>query len=209
VLLASIIKTVSYCLVTDRRLVLSYNSGCPPVLLSSQDRGHFTAPSYFSNCRLKILYFFTTEAEVKLAATASRPVYLDFGYPYGDYYQICLSVQRLRVSCYGSPSSTRDWVRNLLIQFFLYVDSTVVLGLKSAELVTIFYCLITDSPDFQGLRICIPEEQSGPLIPQGTGSLFRNEVEVEFTLRLTVSHSVWLGIEHPCGPVIPPGTGFF
>jgi hypothetical protein len=31
------------------------------------------------------------------------------------------------------------------------------------------------------------------------GGILTREVEVEVTLRLTVSHSVSLGVEHPCG----------
>jgi hypothetical protein len=69
--------------------------------------------------------------------------------------------------------------------------------------------LRVSQPGRSSFCICFPQEQGSPVIPSGIG-LIALQVEVEVTLRLTVSQSVCLGIEHPCGTcdqiLLPVGT---
>jgi hypothetical protein len=52
---------------------------------------------------------------------------------------------QLRVPWCRAPALTRRWVCNLLLQLLLVLARAVTLGSKSAELTTIYYCIIWDS----------------------------------------------------------------
>jgi hypothetical protein len=117
------------------------------------------------------------------------------------------------------PSLTRERVCNLLL--LLGLTNAVPLGPES--LGTQYHILLSQffrfpQPGGRGSRIYIPRGHGGSVIPPGTGFPFRRLLrlaglriltrlhtgwEVEVTLRLTdsqsVSQSVCLGIEYPCG----------
>jgi hypothetical protein len=70
-------------------------------------------------------------------------------------------------------SLTRERVCRL--QLLLVLARAVILGPSPAGLVTIFHCLIIETPQPKGPgpRIYIPQEQVCPDIPPGTGFSFR------------------------------------
>jgi hypothetical protein len=87
----------------------------------------------------------------------------------------CLfSVWQLRLSWCGTPSLTRGWVCNLLIQLFLCLARAVTLGSKSRRTHDHFYCLILDSPNMEGqVPVFIyPRNRVAQLYPRALGSLF-------------------------------------
>jgi hypothetical protein len=75
-------------------------------------------------------------------------------------------------SPYATSSLKRGWVCRL--QLLLVLASAVILGSESAGLMTIFARL----PQLggPGIRIYIPREQGGPVIPTGTGFPFRRHL---------------------------------
>jgi hypothetical protein len=82
-------------------------------------------------------------------------------------------VWRLWVSWCGAPPLTREWVCNLLVQLLLGLAEQSLLGQSSAELATIFYCLIWDSPNLEGqVPVFIsPRNGAAQLYPWSVGSL--------------------------------------
>jgi hypothetical protein len=82
-----------------------------------------------------------------------------------------VAVWNLRACICGAPSLTKGWVCNLL---------------RTRNHILLSHLRLFQ-PGGPGSRIYIPQEQGGPV-----------EVEVEITLRQSVSQSVCLGIEHPC-----------
>jgi hypothetical protein len=102
-----------------------------------------------------------------------RPVCLGVGLPSGAYEQILFSVWQLRVSWYGAPSLMRGWVCNLLVQLRLGHARAVTLCPSSAELMTIFCCMIWDFPNLEG-QVPVFISQLYPVIPPSTGFHFRS-----------------------------------
>jgi hypothetical protein len=78
-------------------------------------------------------------------------------------------------SCCEAPSLTRGWVCNLLVQLLLGLARAITLGSKSRR--TDGHILVSHlrlpRPGRPGLRIYIPQEQGGPVIPPDTGFPFR------------------------------------
>jgi hypothetical protein len=81
---------------------------------------------------------------------------------------------QLQVSCCGAASLTRGRFCNLQYNCFWALSEQSLSGQSPADLTTIFYSLIWDSPQPGGPfpRIYIPQEQGGAVIPPRTGSLF-------------------------------------
>jgi hypothetical protein len=72
-----------------------------------------------------------------------------------------------------SALSDKRRVCNLLYNCFRALPEQSLLGQSPTELTAIFYCLVWDSqPGRSGPRIYIPQEQSGPVVPPGTGFPF-------------------------------------
>jgi hypothetical protein len=117
------------------------------------------------------------EVEVNLRPTVSRPVCSDVRRPSGTcdqfFFLLEISFRQLRLCYFVAPSLTRGRVRNLLYNCFWALPEQSLLGQSPAELTTIFYSLIWDSPNLEpGSRIYIPQEHGGPVIPSGTGFPF-------------------------------------
>jgi hypothetical protein len=78
------------------------------------------------------------------------------------------------IPCCEAPSLTRGWVCNLPVQLLLALPEQLFSGPNPAELITIFYCLIWDSPNLEGqVPVFIsPRNRVAQLYPQAMGSLF-------------------------------------
>jgi hypothetical protein len=120
------------------------------------------------------MLMYILQVEVHLRPTVSRPVCLGVGLPYGAHDQIFFSVWRLRVSWCEAPSLTRGRVCNLLYNCFWALSEQSLVGRSPAELTTIFYCLIWDSPNLVGqIPVFIsPRNRMPQLYPRALGSLF-------------------------------------
>jgi hypothetical protein len=96
----------------------------------------------------------STEVEVNLRPTVSRPVFLGVRRPSGTcdqfFFLLEISFRQLRVFYFVAPFLTRGRVCNLLQNCFWALPEQSLLGRSPAELTTIFYCLIWDSPNLWG-----------------------------------------------------------
>jgi hypothetical protein len=117
------------------------------------------------NCFL--LYSLLVEVETILWPTVSRPVCLGVGHPSGAHDQIFITVGHLRFSC-GCPPWREDG--SVICSY----NSLSFSGPSPAELVTISYCFIWDSPNLQGqvLVFMSPRNRVVQLYPRTLGSLF-------------------------------------
>jgi hypothetical protein len=110
------------------------------------------------------------KVKVMLRRTTSRLVWFGVKHPTGVYNQNFITVRHLRVCWCGAVSLTRERVCRL--QFLLVLASAVILGSESRGTHDhILLPQIRDSPNLEGQVPCIyiPQEQSGPVIPSGTG----------------------------------------
>jgi hypothetical protein len=121
-------------------------------------------------CRLPL------EVEVNLRPTVSRPVCLGVRCPSGTcdqfFFLLEISFRQLRVCYFVAPSLTRGRVCTLLLNCFGDSPEQSLLGRSPAELTTIFYCLIWDSPTLEGqVPVFIsPRNRVAQLYPRALGS---------------------------------------
>jgi hypothetical protein len=118
------------------------------------------------------------EVEVNLRPTVSRPVCLGVRRASGTCNQFFFLLEiffgQLRVCYFVVPSLTRRRACNLLYNCFWALPKQSLLGRSIAELKTIFYCLIWDSPNLEGqVPVFIsPRNRVAQLYPRALGSLF-------------------------------------
>jgi hypothetical protein len=144
------------------------------VLGLTQPRREVTSRKYFwgvergRGVRLTTSPPSVSQDQVMLLPTVSRPVRLGVRPSSVTHDQIFITVGNLRPSCCVAPSLTRGRFCNLLVQF------AVTLGPKSRRTHNriLLSHLRLSQPGGSGPRICIPQEQGGPVIPSGTGFPF-------------------------------------
>jgi hypothetical protein len=90
------------------------------------------------------------------------------------FFLLEIFFRQLRVCYFVAPSLTRGRVCNLLYNCFWALPEQPLLGRSRSELTAIFYCLIWDSPNFEGqVPIFIsPRNRVAQLYPRALGSLF-------------------------------------
>jgi hypothetical protein len=127
--------------------------------------------------RLHTVYWLT-EVEVNLRPTVSRSVCLGVRRPSGTcdrfFFLLKFSFKHLRVCYFVAPSLTRGRVCNLLYNCFWALPEQSLSGLSPAELTTIFYCLIWESPNLEDqVPVFIsPRNRVAQLYPRALGSLY-------------------------------------
>jgi hypothetical protein len=134
------------------------------------------------------LYFWDSLNQVCVEADV-RPVCLGVRHLSGTcdlfFFLLEISFIQLRVCYFIAPSLTRERVCNLLYNCFWALPEQSLLGRSPVELTAIFYShLRLPQPGGPGPRIYILQEQSGPVIPPGTGFPFCR------LLRLAGQHGV-------------------
>jgi hypothetical protein len=116
--------------------------------------------------------------QVNLRPIIGRPVCLGVRRPSGTFDQFFFLLEipfrQLRVCYFVAPSLTRGRVCNLLYNCFWALSEQSLLGPSPAELTTIFYCLIWDSPNLEGqVPVFIsPRNRVAQLYPRALGSLY-------------------------------------
>jgi hypothetical protein len=119
------------------------------------------------------------KVKVNLRPTVSRPVCLGVRRLSGTcdkfFFLLEISFRQLCVCYFVAPSLTRGLVCNLLYNCFWALPEQSLLGRSPAELTTIFYCLIWDSPNLEGqVSVFIsPRNKEAQLYPPGTGLRIR------------------------------------
>jgi hypothetical protein len=109
--------------------------------------------------------------------TDSQPVCLGIRHPSGTrdqfFFLLEISFRQLRLWYLVAPSLTRGRVCNLLYNCFWALPEQSLLGRSPAELTTIFYCLIWDSPNLEGqVPVFISSRNKvAQLYPRALGSL--------------------------------------
>jgi hypothetical protein len=90
------------------------------------------------------------------------------------FFLLEISFRQLRLCYFVAPSLTRGRVCTLLLQLLLGLARAVTLGSKSRR--THDHILLShlrlSQPGGPGSRICIPQEQGGPVIPPDGGFPF-------------------------------------
>jgi hypothetical protein len=105
-------------------------------------------------------------------------VCLGVGHPSGTCDQFLFLLEsffrQMRVCYFVAPSLTRGRVRNLLYNCLWALPELSLLGRSPAELMTIFYCLISESNNVEGqVPVFIsPRNNVSQLYPRALGSLF-------------------------------------
>jgi hypothetical protein len=118
------------------------------------------------------------EVEVNLRPTVSLPICLGVRRPPGTrdrfFFLLEISFRQLRLCYFVASSLTRGRVGNLLYNCFWAFPEQSLLGRSPAELTTIFYCLIWDSPNLESqVPVFIsPRNRVAQLYPRTLGSLF-------------------------------------
>jgi hypothetical protein len=117
--------------------------------------------------------------KLKLISTDSQSASLSWCQaPIWDPWPIIFSawnfLRQLRLWYFVAPSLTRGQVCNLLYNCFWALPEQSLLGPSPAELMTLFYCLIWDSPNLDGqVPVFIsPRNRVAQLYPWALGSLF-------------------------------------
>jgi hypothetical protein len=126
------------------------------------------------NVKFEDLQWYIVEVEVNLRPTVSQPVCVGVRCPSGTFDQFFFLLEipfrHLRACYFVTPSLTRGWVCNLLVQLLLGLARAVTLGSKSRR--THDHILLSHlrlpQPGGPGPCIYIPQEQGGPVIPPGT-----------------------------------------
>jgi hypothetical protein len=110
--------------------------------------------------------------------TDSRSVCLGVRHPSGTgdqfFFLLEISFRQLWVCYFVAPSLTRGRVCNLLYNCLWALPEQSLMGRSPAELTTIIYCLIWDSPNLEGqVPVLIsPRNRVAQLYPWALGSLF-------------------------------------
>jgi hypothetical protein len=124
-------------------------------------------------------YSYVVEVEVNLQPTViSRLVCLGVRRPSGTFNQFFflfeIPFRHLHVCYFVASSLTRGRVCNLLYNCFWALPEQSLLGRSPAELTTIFYCFIWDSPNLEGqVPVFIsPRNRVAQLYPWALGSLY-------------------------------------
>jgi hypothetical protein len=148
-----------------------------------------TSWSVVSWTRLNSAWLIESES---LSLMLRTTVGLGIKHPSGAYDQIFITVRQLRVCWCGVPSLTRARVCRL--QLLLALASAVIFESDSRG--TCDHILLSHIWDFPFRRLLrLAGSRLRDSTPPPHGIVWLTQVKVTVTLRLTVSHSVSLGVE--------------